>query len=80
VKEFIRRAYRIELFLLPFFTEDQYEILRDCQAKTDTLIVGSVPLQFLDRSAFLDRNLNILVNRQHLQVLHDFVLRCGYTF
>lgn len=66
VNDFSQRIYSIELFLLSFFTENRYKILRDFQARMDMLIVDYIPLQFLDQSVFPDCNLNMFVNHQHL--------------
>lgn len=67
VSDFNKRAYRIDLFLRPFFTFAQYMIFRNIQTFTGLLISGSSALQFMDRTVYAGSDLDLYVHYRSIR-------------
>ncbi len=80
VAAFLKRAYRPELFLLPFFTVAQYFSFQRLQAQTGALISGLAALQFIDRTSYGLTDLDVYVNHHHVREVHDFLISIGYIY
>lgn len=79
------RAHNIEHLLKRFFFDDSNRDLvnefRLIQARTGTLISGSIALQFFDRTRYDDSDLDLYVEFQHIHPLISFIVEeAGYTF
>ncbi|KAE9408496.1 hypothetical protein BT96DRAFT_1103661 [Gymnopus androsaceus JB14] len=80
VCSFERQAYRIQHILLPYFTEEEINIFRLIQRKTDTLISGSTALQFFDLSVW-DSDLDLYVVREwFFMLLAGFLISISYEY
>lgn len=76
---FNKRAYNIDRHLNRFF--DDTIAFRSMQARTGTIVSGSMALQFLDRTTYIDSDLDIYVHPGHLQEVGMWLVRSeGYTF
>lgn len=58
---YIRRAFRMDRLLVPFFAS--YSEFRELQSRTGTLISGSTALQFFDRVSYPEADLDLYVGR-----------------
>ncbi|KAK0435096.1 uncharacterized protein EV420DRAFT_1230751, partial [Desarmillaria tabescens] len=80
VSRFMKRAYRLEAFLAPFFTAQQYALFQELQAVTGLLISGSVALQFFMRIWFDNSDLDLYVHHRHIAAMHEFLVGAGYAY
>ncbi|KAJ3992488.1 hypothetical protein F5050DRAFT_1538027, partial [Lentinula boryana] len=82
VSSFNRQAYRIEHVLSPYFNEDEINMFRLVQLKTDTLISGSSALQFFDLSVFADSDLDLYIVRDwdKVTLVSGFLTSVGYDY
>lgn len=80
VAAFMKRAYRLEPFLAPFFTPQQYVVFQEIQAHTGLIILGSVAMQFFLRVRYEQSDLDLYVNHRHIGVVHEFLLAAGYIY
>lgn len=79
VNTFNRRAHNVNKHLKLFFG-DNYLSFRSLQARTGTLISGSVPLQILDQSIYPGSDLDIYVDLKHALEVAQWIDGMGYTF
>ncbi|KAJ4480030.1 hypothetical protein J3R30DRAFT_3873513, partial [Lentinula aciculospora] len=82
VSSFNRQAYRIQHILSPYFNEDEINIFRLVQLKTDTLISGSSALQFFDLLVFSDSDLDLYIVRDwdKVTLLVGFLTSAAYEY
>ena len=78
VTQYLRRAYSVNRLLLRFFTE--VLAFRMLQARTGTLITGSVALQFFDRDFYPSSDLDLCVHMRHRREIGRWLLQNGYRF
>ncbi|KAJ8081047.1 hypothetical protein PM082_017887 [Marasmius tenuissimus] len=74
------RALCIYRLLSRFFTEDEVRQFRVVQAQTGTLISGSTALQFFNRVAYLDSDLDLYVEHCYCKPVASFLRRIGYKY
>lgn len=72
------RAFNINKHLSRFF--DNPSEFRSLQARTATLVSGSNALQFLNRLAYSDSDLDLYTYRIHGLEVCNWLLQNGYTF
>ncbi len=96
VSNFNKRAYRIELFLRPFFTFTQYITFQVIQTFTGLLISGLSALQFMDRTVYEGSDLDLYVHYRSIRhvgsarfvirmsdvhlQVHEWLISIGYQF
>ncbi|KAF9011198.1 hypothetical protein BDQ17DRAFT_1233932 [Cyathus striatus] len=78
VSTFCLRAYNINRHLSHFFSDPIS--FRNLQARTSTVISGSNAIQFLDRTAYPDADLDIFAARVHAEEVGHWILGEGYVF
>jgi hypothetical protein len=78
VRDFERRAYKLEKVLSPYFSEIQIPRFRSLQMQTGMLISGSTALQFFLRAPWAGSDLDLYVERQYASNVAHFLLDCGY--
>ncbi|SJL06520.1 uncharacterized protein ARMOST_09861 [Armillaria ostoyae] len=79
---FRKRAYTLNKYLLPYFTEQQIAQFRDLQKELGILISGSTAIHFFERDAgeYVDSDLDFYVNHSQCQKVAAFLLKTGYHF
>ncbi|KAG2132329.1 hypothetical protein DEU56DRAFT_739507 [Suillus clintonianus] len=78
-KDYSRRAFLINRHISRFLEKPLD--FRSLQACTGTLIAGSNALQFLDRTFYVDADMDLYVHPGHAREVLDYVVeREGYTF
>lgn len=82
ITSFRRRAYTLNKYLLPYFTEQQIAQFRDLQKELGILISGSTAIHFFERDAgeYLDSDLDLYVNHSQCSKVGAFLLKAGYHF
>ncbi|KAK7044013.1 hypothetical protein VNI00_008183 [Paramarasmius palmivorus] len=80
VKEFFRRAYRVENILLPFFTLQEIRAFRILQYTYGVLISGSTALSFFEREVYPDADLDIYVDVRFCAIVAHFLIGSGYRY
>ncbi|KAK7038816.1 hypothetical protein VNI00_010446 [Paramarasmius palmivorus] len=80
VKEFFRRAYRVENILLPFFTLQEIRASRILQYTYGVLISGSTALSFFEREVHPDTDLDIYVDVRFCAIVAHFLIGSGYRY
>ncbi|KAI0745564.1 hypothetical protein C8Q76DRAFT_605408, partial [Earliella scabrosa] len=78
VQDYIRLAFDINKHLLTFFSRPQE--FRSLQARTGSLISGSMALQFFNRTRYPDAGLDVFVHKCHRQEVGRWLLQAGYQF
>ncbi|KAI0706624.1 hypothetical protein C8Q76DRAFT_630230, partial [Earliella scabrosa] len=78
VQDYIRVAFDINKLLSTFF--DRPREFRCLQARTGTLISGSMALQFFNRTRYRDSGLDVFVHKCHRQEVGRWLLQAGYYF
>ncbi|KAH8092522.1 hypothetical protein BXZ70DRAFT_898119 [Cristinia sonorae] len=78
VQGFIKRTFQINRILSRFF--DDPVAFRSLQARTGTLISGSVALQFLDRTFYPESDLDIYIPPQFDREVLLWLTKNGYQF
>ncbi|KAJ6457003.1 hypothetical protein C8R47DRAFT_1328622 [Mycena vitilis] len=74
-------CFNLSRLLAPFFGDaTQVQRFRSIQALTDTLVSGSVALQYFNRLRWPDSDLDMYIHRTCPVVPVDFLVRNGYTF
>ncbi|KAK0202196.1 hypothetical protein DFS33DRAFT_1060586 [Desarmillaria ectypa] len=66
--------------MVSYFSEQELLEFRLIQAKTGALISGSTALQFLERKAYRDSDLDIYTPFRYSMEVGEFSLRIGYQF
>ncbi|KAJ7633905.1 hypothetical protein DFH06DRAFT_1004040 [Mycena polygramma] len=82
VRDLIKETcFSVSTLLVPFFGDaTEVQRFRLIQARTETLISGSVALQYLNRLRWPDSDLDIYVHRTCPAIPVDFIVRNGYKF
>lgn len=75
-----KTAYNIHHLLSRYFPDSHVDTFRHLQAKTGTLISGSVALQFFERLYYEESDLDLYLEAKHVQDLCHFIKGCGYIF
>ncbi|KAJ3011305.1 hypothetical protein NUW54_g2217 [Trametes sanguinea] len=78
VREYMAQAFDINATLSRFF--DDPIGFRCIQARTGTLIAGSVALQFFDRTFYPSSDLDLYVYPQHRREVGLWLIQMGYHF
>lgn len=78
VHDFIKRTFKINRFLLRFFTDPL--AFRSLQARTRTLISGSSALQFLDRTFYPESDLDLYIPSVEVDEVVTWLLGQGYKY
>lgn len=78
VTEYIKDAFSVHTTLVRFFPDPSG--FRSLQARTGTLISGSVALQFFDRAFYPTSDLDLYVHSKHRREVGLWLLSMGYTF
>ncbi|TFK82608.1 hypothetical protein K466DRAFT_500003, partial [Polyporus arcularius HHB13444] len=78
VRDYLTRAFDVRRVLERFFPD--VLAFRSLQARTGTLISGSVALQFFDRDSYPDSDLNLYVHMRHRREIGRWFLAQGYQF
>lgn len=78
VSSYIRRTFKLERLLGPFFSETQILEFRRLQFETGALISGSTALQFFDRSFYPDSDLDIYVHFENMREIALWLDSIGY--
>lgn len=78
VKSYMYRAFRIDKVFSRFFSSPL--AFRQIQARTGTLVSGSVALQFFSRSYYPEADIDIYVHMKFRLEVADFLFKDGYTF
>ena len=78
VKHYFRRAFNVNRLLTRFFRE--VLAFRTLQARTGTLISGSVALQLFDRDFYPSSDLDLYVHMRHRREIGRWLLQHGYHF
>lgn len=78
VSAYMKEAFDIERLLKRFF--DQPSAFRTLQARTGTLIAGSIALQYFDRSNYPSSDLDLYVHPRHRREVGMWLLSAGYAF
>lgn len=78
IASYVADAFNINTTLSRFFPDPSS--FRSLQARTGTLISGSVALQFFDRTFYPTSDLDIYVHLKHRREVGDWLLTMGYTF
>ncbi|KAI0694244.1 hypothetical protein C8T65DRAFT_585148, partial [Cerioporus squamosus] len=78
VRDYIARAFDVRRVLIRFFPDAL--AFRTLQARTGTLISGSVALQFFDRGFYPDSDLDLYVHMRHRREVGRWLLDQGYCF
>lgn len=74
----MKEAFDISRLLTRFF--DQPSAFRTLQARTGTLIAGSIALQYFDRSYYPSSDLDLYVHPRHRREVGNWLLSAGYAF
>ncbi|KAK0200318.1 hypothetical protein DFS33DRAFT_141992 [Desarmillaria ectypa] len=82
IASFRKRAYILNKYLLPYFTEEQSAEFRDLQEELGILISGSTAIQFFERDAgeYEASDLDLYVNHRQCYKVEAFLLQAGYHF
>ena len=75
---FARRAYNIDLYLLPFIPDP--DSFRKMQCDTGAIISGSFALQFLTREVWPNTGLDVFVHREHRERAGRWLLDNGFSY
>lgn len=75
---YIKRAFNINRLLKRFFSE--VIAFRTLQARTGTLISGSVALQFFDREFYPCSDLDLYVHMRHRREVGRWLMQHNYCF
>lgn len=78
VKLYMAKAFNVNTLLRRFFSSP--EDFRTLQARTQTLISGSVALQFFDRSFYPESDLDLYAPYRTFRDVGNWLLGHGYTF
>ena len=78
VSSYIRRTFKLEGILGPYFSETQILELRRLQFESGALISGSTALQFFDRSFYPDSDLDIYVQFDNKREIALWLDSIGY--
>ncbi|EIW56989.1 uncharacterized protein TRAVEDRAFT_81046, partial [Trametes versicolor FP-101664 SS1] len=78
VATFIKVAFDVNATLKRFVPDPL--AFRSLQARTGTLISGSIALQFFDRAVYPESDLDLYVHSQHRREVGMWLLSMGYTF
>ncbi len=78
VAAYVAQAFDVKTTLRRFFPDPV--VFRCIQARTGTLVSGSVALQFFDRAFYPSSDLDIYVYSQHRREVGAWLLGLGYTF
>lgn len=78
VTEYIKDTFSVHTTLVRFFPDPSG--FRSLQARTGTLISGSVALQFFDRAFYPTSDLDLYVHSKHRREVGLWLLSMGYTF
>ncbi|KAK0451283.1 uncharacterized protein EV420DRAFT_1560053 [Desarmillaria tabescens] len=82
IASFRKRAYTLNKYLLPYFTEDQIASFRALQKELGILISGSTAIQFFEHDAgeYEDSDLDLYVNHSRCYEVEAFLRKAGYRF
>jgi hypothetical protein len=80
VMSYVRRAFQLEHVLGPYFTSPQILEFRRLQFETGMFISGSTALQFFDRTAYPDSDLDLYVDRKFHAPIALWLERIGYAY
>ncbi|KAJ7177566.1 hypothetical protein C8R43DRAFT_872504 [Mycena crocata] len=76
-----RTCFNVNSVLAPFFgSTSEVERFRRVQAVSGTLVSGSVALQYLNRLAWPESDLDLYIERHFSRLPADFLLTNGYTY
>ncbi|KAJ6530282.1 hypothetical protein B0H19DRAFT_1006407 [Mycena capillaripes] len=74
-------CFDLHRLLLPFFGDTtEVQRFRLMQSLTDTLISGSIALQYFNRLTWPESDLDVYVYRPSARIVVDFIVTNGYTF
>ncbi|ESK89567.1 hypothetical protein Moror_8700 [Moniliophthora roreri MCA 2997] len=80
VKEFHKRAFRIENILSPYFNHRDIRAFRILQFTFGVLIGGSTALSFFERYPYPDSDLDLYVEFRYCGILAHFLEGVGYRY
>ncbi|PBK62671.1 hypothetical protein ARMSODRAFT_1024652 [Armillaria solidipes] len=80
ITSFRKRAYTLNKYLLPYFTQEQITQFRALRKKLGVLISGSTAIQFFEREEYKDSDLDLYVNYSQGYAVKTFLLKAGYHF
>lgn len=78
VQDFTYRAFDVNRLLSRFISDPHS--FRSLQARTATLISGSLAIQFFDRTFYPESDLDLYVYKEHVIEVGIFLLNDGYQF
>ncbi|KAK0438857.1 uncharacterized protein EV420DRAFT_1279893, partial [Desarmillaria tabescens] len=79
VGDFMRRTYSVSKLLCPFFSENDVPQFVVAQCKSGTMIIGSIALSYFTRDAYINSDLDLLVNRANAVHMRGFLISMGYA-
>ncbi|EEB93766.1 hypothetical protein MPER_07538, partial [Moniliophthora perniciosa FA553] len=80
VKRYLRRTYRLERVLLPYFSHEDIFRFRALQCHIGFIISGSTALSFFTGEDIPGSDLDLYVDRDYAGILVHFLLECQCTF
>ncbi|KAK7045895.1 hypothetical protein VNI00_007326 [Paramarasmius palmivorus] len=80
VREFYRRAFRVENILYPYFDRDDIRNFRILQYSFGILIGGSTALAFFQRFAYAGSDLDLYIEIRFCAILGQFLEEAGYQY
>lgn len=78
VKVYMQEVFNVNTLLARFFHNPPS--FRSLQARTGTLIAGSVALQFFDRALYPYADLDLYVHPRHRREVGNWLISAGYTY
>jgi hypothetical protein len=80
VREFYRRAFRVENILYPYFCREDIRAFRILQYSFGILIGGSTALSFFQRSGYAGSDLDLYVEIRFCAIVGQFLEEAGYRY